>query len=145
MSKLIEILAIPIARTIIEPPYEYLDTSIDMKQIEIKIHKSYRWAWAREVFTFGRKIANNNQFRKSWEQDKDNLLSDLAKTLTNLCKKENILSVRMLTNNLTDTEWEELINLLHNQIGFEKRKSVTFDEKHNTLEWDAYYIRAINQ
>ncbi len=77
--------------------------------------------------------------------DKDNLLSDLAKTLTNLCKKENILSVRMLTNNLTDTEWEELINLLHNQIGFEKRKSVTFDEKHNTLEWDAYYIRAINQ
>ena len=40
MSKLIEILAIPIARTIIEPPYEYLDTSIDMKQIEIKIHKS---------------------------------------------------------------------------------------------------------
>lgn len=145
MSKLIEILAIPIARTIIEPPYEYLDTSIDMRQIEIKIHKSYRWAWAREVFTFERKIDNINEFRKSWEQDKENLLPDLAKTLTNLCKKDNILSIRMLTNNLTDTEWEELICMLRNKISFEKTKSVTFDEKHNTLEWDVYYIRAINE
>ena len=143
MNKLIEVLTIPIAKTIIEPPYEYTDSSIEMQQIEIKIHKSFSRAMLNEMFTYERTIADRNVFRKEWENDKNNLLSDLSRILANLSQKENVLSIRMLTSNLTDSEWEELMKMTGDKIDFNKRKTYTFDKFKNKLEWEVYYISAL--
>ena len=140
MNKLIEILSPQVIQTKLEPPYEYHEIVEGEKRFLISIHKEFSYSMLSELFLYERTNIDRKSFREKWEEDKKNLIQDLAKILINFCNKEGNISIRIKRNDLLETEWAELFRLIDGKCSFIETTELVFDDDHKKNEIPVYFI-----
>lgn len=140
MNKLIEILSSQVIQTIIEPPYEYHEIVEGVERFIISIHKEFSYSMLNEIFLYERTNIDIKSFREKWEEDKKNLIQDLAKILINFCNKEGNIAISIKRNDLLETEWAELFRLIDGKCSFVEIKELVFKD-HKKIEIPFYFIQ----